>query len=95
MTRTVFKYPIPIPIEDTFTLDLPVGAEVLTCADQVRHATNVNLMLWALVDPDAPTEPRTFRLAGTGHRIDGEARYIATALLMGGALVLHLFEVDA
>lgn len=95
MTRTVWKY--PIPVEDTFTLDLPTGAEVLTVANQGHPLTGADLHIWALVDPAASPEPRAFRLAGTGHPIDTDAplRYVGTVIMLSGSFVVHLFEVLA
>lgn len=85
--RTVFKY--PVPITDTFTLRLPDEAEVLSVAVQ-----SGSVYLWALLDPSQATEPRRFRLAGTGHPITEELLiFIGTVLLHDGALVFHLFEV--
>lgn len=85
----VYKY--PVPPDDAFDLDLPVGARILTFQTQRDDAC-----LWCLVDPKAPTETRRFRLAGTGHAIDIPPErlvYVATVQFHGGALVFHLFEV--
>lgn len=49
--------------------------------------------LWALVDPDSPQELKKFEWCGTGHQLCNKAaRYLGTAQLEDGALVLHLFE---
>lgn len=86
--RTVYKY--PVSVSDIFTLELPQGAEILTVQTQ-----GGGVSLWALVDPDAPTEGVSFRLAGTGHpvREASELQYINTFQLSGGALVFHLFKI--
>ena len=89
MALTVYKY--PVPLEDEFTLDLPMAAKILTFQTQ----SNVPCV-WALVDPDARPAERQFRLAGTGHPINEAERdlvYVGTVQLHGGALVFHLFEV--
>ena len=97
----VFKYSLPIPIEDHFTLDLPKGARVLCVQVQYERP-----WIWALVEPKEKFEPRTFRLAGTGHEIAGVdsryavspmncGRYIGTFQLHGGALVFHLFDLES
>jgi len=86
----VYKYPIPMVEE--FSLSLPATAEILTVQMQ-GHIPQ----LWALVDPDALTETRRFRLAGTGHLIDqrkGYPEYIATFQMADGDLVWHLFELE-
>ena len=100
---TVYKY--EIPAEDEFTIDLPAGAQPLSFQEQ--HGAGC---MWALVDPEARTTKRRFRLAGTGHPIEyaepagvpyrsppniGALRFVGTAQFRGGALVFHLFEVLA
>ena len=72
---------------------MPKGAEVLTVQTQGKAERPE---LWALVNPDAATEPRTFRTYGTGHPIDHDpGRYVATYQLHGGGLVFHVFEIVA
>lgn len=86
---TVYKY--ETPLKDEFSLDLPMGAQILTFQSQ-RDAP----CIWALVDPDAKTLKRRFRLVGTGHPIEQDAgalRFVGTAQFRGGSLVFHLFEV--
>lgn len=86
--RKVFKYNLGVGEQQ---LVLPTGADILAFNNQ--HDRPV---LWALVDPDAPTEARTFRITGTGHVIEEKPRelsYIGTAQFNDGALVLHLFEI--
>jgi hypothetical protein len=88
-TRSVWKFPID-PF-DTITVEMPQGAEVLTAAMQ-----GDTLCLWALVNPDARLVPHRFAVAGTGHtRHDlDHATYISTIQMMGGALVLHVFDLE-
>jgi hypothetical protein len=88
MFKTVFKYPLPMrgnPIQ------MPKGARVLSL--QVQYG---DPQLWALVDPEAPEEPRQFRIFGTGHpmTITGghTLEFIDTFQLDGGQLVFHVFE---
>lgn len=92
MIYKVWKY--PIPLDDTFLLALPEGADILGV--QVQRGEP---QLWVLVNPEVKTvENRRLRLAGTGHEIesrDGESlTHIGTFQLRGGALVFHLFEAD-
>lgn len=85
---TVYKY--PLSLDDDVTLALPEGAQVLTIQMQ-----NGDPVLWALVNPDAPTEQRSFHITGTGHSIEeprSQWRYVATFQMLGGALVFHVFE---
>jgi len=85
--RTVYKY--PVKVDDHFELELPRGAEILTVETQGEA-----VQLWALVDPAESTEPRQFRLAGTGHPIeDPNLKYVSSFQLYGGSLVFHVFEV--
>lgn len=84
--RKVFKY--NLKVADKQQLELPIGATILTF-DMQRERP----VLWALVDPELPTETRMFRMAGTGHAIDGALSHIGTSQLRDGGLVLHLFEI--
>ncbi len=90
MTHRVFKY--PVPVEDKFTLTLPVGAKVLDV--QAQHGEP---QLWALVrDPWVHEHQRTFILRGTGHPIEEAAdrlSYCGTFQMSRGHLVFHVFEV--
>ena len=49
----IFKY--PVTIDKYFELNLPKGSKVLTVDIQ-----NDEPQLWALVNPDMPTEKRLF-----------------------------------
>jgi hypothetical protein len=85
----VYKY--EVPVEDEFSLEIPAGATILSFQAQ-REVPQI----WALVNPSEPTEPRQFRLAGTGHSIadfEHELKFIGTCQMAGGALVWHLFEL--
>lgn len=90
MNRRIYKY--PFPTVDVVELRLPIGARVLTVAEQ--HGET---QLWADVDADARSELRTFRVIGTGHPVDRDDlpyadEYITTYQLLGGSLVFHVFE---
>lgn len=84
----IFKY--KLEVGDKMHIDMPSGAEVL--AVQVQYDT---VCIWALVDPDRPTQTRTFRVFGTGHEMpQSEAlNYIGTFQLLDGQFVGHVFEV--
>lgn len=87
MISAVWKYPMTGPMT---TLDLPVGAEVLTVQLQ-----NGDPMLWAKVAfPTFNTTRRTFIAVGTGQEIHDvyPLAYIATFQTEKG-LVWHVFEV--
>lgn len=86
MNRTIWKF--GIPIEDSFMIEMPRNAHVLTVATQQDGP-----QMWAYVDPKAARELRRFLLVGTGHDIDvGAGRYIGTFQMQQGTLVFHVFE---
>ena len=77
--------------KDYFSLYMPKGAEILTVQiDQKNNQPTV----WAMVDPEAEQETRTFELFGTGHTIPTgvERKYIGTYQYQNGEFVGHLFE---
>lgn len=84
MSATIWKY--DVPLQDVFELPLPKGASVLTMREQYGE-----LKLWALVDPAAPIEARSFAIVGTGNPAPDETQgtYLATAQC--GPFVWHLF----
>lgn len=84
----IFKY--EIPLETSFTLNLPVDCKILSF--QVQR--NVPC-LWALVDPEKEPTTRHFKIIGTGHDFDYDRykmTYIGTIQMADGDLVWHLFE---
>lgn len=87
--RVICKYRLEISGEQE--LYMPAGAGILTLQTQrdVPH-------LWALVNPDNPTEARLFETFGTGHPVPEDAgverRYIGTYQRLNGDLVFHVFE---
>jgi hypothetical protein len=84
--KRIWKY--AFDATDSFELTMPKGALVLSV--QVQRDTPC---LWALVDYTTETEVRRFRIAGTGHPIDFDGKFIGTFQLDHGSLVFHLFEV--
>lgn len=84
--KQVWKFPL---FMGSGNIEMPVGAEILHVAEQ-----NGQMCLWALVDPHALSEGRRFMVIGTGHEIvEPVLRHIGTALMFGGSLVFHAFEV--
>ena len=70
------------------TVDMPVGAKVLTIQEQFGVGR-----IWALVDPKAPKEKRTFKVFGTGGIVDeNPGAYIGTFQMNQGSFVFHVFE---
>lgn len=84
---TIYKYPLEIAAEQTILL--PVGATILSFANQFETP-----VIWALVDNEAKKETADFRLFGTGHGIPTLTRltYIGSAQFQGGEFVWHLFR---
>lgn len=80
----IYKYPIEITDEQTVTM--PLDAGVLSC--QVQGG---RLVLWAMVDTDRPSFPKTIYVFGTGNPVpEVRMRFIDTVQLNG--LVWHVFE---
>jgi hypothetical protein len=82
----IFKY--ELPAKDRSIIELPVGAMILDCQVQSQ-----SVMLWAIVDPDAEKEKRTFEFVVTGGEVTMQPReYVAT--VQYGRYVFHIFEVN-
>lgn len=88
--RTIHKY--AIPIEDSFSFSMPIGARILAFQTQ-----NGRPVLWALVDTENDTERRKFVIRGTGNPILSEAvdSDVHIGTIQKDGLVWHLFEVVA
>lgn len=88
MIKKVFKY--ELPFLDYATINLPVGAQVLSAGNQKE-----TLNIWVLVDIDeTEVEIRQFRIAGTGHPLVEEYPiFINTVSFAQGNLIFHIFEV--
>lgn len=73
-------------------IEMPVGARIIHVQDQLGEA-----YMWAIVDPAAPLEKRSFRIVMTGEdfeRTPGE--YVGSFQIDGNTLyafVGHVFEV--
>lgn len=82
----IYKY--QFDISGIVTIEMPVGAQVLSFDTQNNTPT-----LWALVEPKADIEKRTFYIFGTGRDVpdnfDG-SDHIGTVQIDG--MVWHLFE---
>ena len=89
MEMTIWKF--ELETTDKQTIEMPVDSEILTVQTQ-----NGEPCLWALVDPAAEKETRTFEVFGTGHTLHYDMGitkdYIGTYQLNSGALVFHVFE---
>jgi hypothetical protein len=95
--NTIYKYPITPTDEPAWPteLALPEGARALSVGVQ-RDV----LMLWAMVDPDAPPAARAIRVFATGQELEYAAtgmQFVGTAVQDGlfGPLVWHVFVEPA
>ena len=86
--KTIYKY--KTVIKDSFSIELPKGAEILTV--QVDEKI-ICPCIWAVVETENEVEERFFRLYGTSHEMSNSSikqKYIGTYQLNG--FVGHLFE---
>ena len=88
----IFKYQLPVPEAPSSYVDveMPEGARVLSAGAQ-----NGEVVVWALVDPHAKTVLRRFAIYPTGLTEVPEhpVNFVGTVMLLGGALVFHVFDV--
>lgn len=82
--KKIYKY--EIPIEDAPSVPMPIGAQVLS----VAASGGDSLLLWALVDTEAPVEDRHLAICGTGHPVREVGAFIAT--VQDSPFVWHVFE---
>ena len=88
MSRVVRKYTIRGKSHDFV---MPQGATVLG----VEARSKKTGQLFALVDPDAPTETRTFKTVPPNEEYSSNANFdfIGTFLLNRGRASFHVFEL--
>ena len=82
--KRIFKYVIDVGPN---TLDIPLGAEVLTVQKQAGQ-----FVFWARVCDDQPKRPRGFYLAMTGEDLAqcGATNWDYKGTVQDGAFVFHL-----
>ena len=87
--KEIWKY--TLPLTDYPVVSMQKGARVLSVG--VQHG---EVQVWALVDPEAPTELRRFMKIGTGQCMTETCveriRFIGTVQM--GDLVWHIFVVQ-
>ena len=84
--KRIYKY--PVPVDDKFVLELPLGSMVLTVQMQKSEP-----QIWVLCNPDAIKVKRYFYVYGTGMEVSEKAlNYIGTFQMLAGGLIFHLFE---
>lgn len=86
----IFKY--PLATTDTQVIRAPQGGVPMCVQMQGRVPC-----MWLGVDDAQPVVDHTVRVIGTGHPIPDPERlhYVGTYQLDGGALVFHVFLVNA
>jgi hypothetical protein len=89
MAATIWRY--RLPLAEAPHISMPAGAEVLSVA--VGRGGGQFIEVWARVDPSATTEPRAFRVVGTGHPMpDDTGRFLGSLQFDQGRFVFHVFE---
>ncbi len=85
-SRVIYKY--PVPLQDSFELELPYDANICLFAAQGAH-----VRLW--IEHSATGNPRMvtrrFRLLGTGHTFEGDG-LAHVGSVIAGSFVWHLYE---
>lgn len=83
---TIYKYPLQVTSEQT--IDLPIGAKLLTVQTQ-----NSTPCLWAMIRTSDYTKKIKVFTFGAGHPIPFEFQgdYLGTYQLEDGRLVFHVF----
>lgn len=86
----IFKY--ALKIQDEQTLELPVGSQILSVAEQ--RGKMVVYALVAVTDENMSKMKVKILIKGTGHVISeniSEFKFLGTVKLMGGDLMFHVF----
>jgi hypothetical protein len=83
--NTIYKY--PFVIDDLFTLELPLGHQVLSFQYQGSIPC-----LWIMVNPENKKQIVRFRVIGTGHSIKDAHRLEFIASMQDAPFVWHIFK---
>lgn len=87
MNEAIYKYRTQVSTKP-LNLFLPKGAQILSV-----HIQRDQCYIWALVDPEAKNEGRTFHIVATGELFDPTGlTYVGTFHGVEGWMVFHLFE---
>ena len=88
--KEIWRY--QFDITDTVEIKMPAGAEIISV--QTKGARSTPCM-WAIVEPRANKETRTFKVFGTGHPIpdDLALKFLDTFQVEHLVLVFHVFEL--
>ena len=72
---------------DAIVIEVPEGAELLCAREQYDK-----ICVWFRCESSHATELRRLYVVGTGGPAPATSRYLGTASLHGGRLMLHVFE---
>lgn len=87
MKQVVWKFVLDL-VGGAQRVMVPGDAEILCAREQ--HG---QVCIWVRCTPTAPRIARTIVIVGTGHpELTSDDRYLGTASLESGALMLHVFE---
>lgn len=87
--KVIFKY--SIPCQEKFVIELPAGAQIIRVDD-----VDGKFWLWAIVESDAPIEPRHIECYKTGQEMPADAHALVylgcCKLFIMQELCLYMFE---
>ena len=84
--KTIYKY--TLTGRYTTEIEMPVGAEIIHFAEQQGQ-----YCIWAMVNPDADKEKRTFTVVGTGWELDDDVDHRHIGSVFDGPFVWHILEI--
>lgn len=78
-----------LKIDTVQKVKLPFGSKILIAREQYNTPC-----IWFICNPAASVEDREIYICGTGHVFTetDSKKYLGTAMIDGGTLVLHIFE---
>ena len=90
--KKIYKYDITPKEISEVEIEIPVGAQILKFDSQFEVA----ICIWALIDPTAEVEKRTFSIMFTGEELTEEFlslySYKTTVALLNDSRICHIFE---
>jgi|SRR5580765_4324831 len=93
--KTIWKYPLELSNEQV--IDMPEAAQILTIErqgiDGVTVDMKTDIVMWALVNTEAPIEKVLVEMFETGEELpSGKRTYISTLQANDGAYIIHTFK---
>lgn len=86
---TVWKYKISLEYGEKISIEMPSDNEILSIG-----VIGDELFMWVRLDTESQPARTKIRICGTGHECPESARFLGTAIMFDGQLVLHVFRVD-